>query len=476
MDNQPSTTPNFDAWQLLNRETTSPQSYIDWCFYYMIAAALQRRVWMGNENHRPLYSNIYVTLVGPPACGKGMAINPMSKILRYHKLQKPGHNSNRDEVSKEMLHNETEITQLLAADPELAKKFDNVRKAAKEEHLTIPMGANATTFESLAETIAGSVRYINYKRYDKALAKEITDTYSHCSLAFVLTELSSLFKRQSENIVNLITDMYDCVPYTYKTKTKGTDHIAKGCLNFLAGTTFSYMEEVFSDRIINEGYASRSFFVVESKARFFRWDVDQLDKEQEQAEKDLIQYVKKLTTIYGEVHFSKEANDFLRQWWEVDMQAGVRANLDPKLEPYYGRKNIHVKKMAMVLHFSEDKFPAGSIYPSMEITLATTIRAMKVLAAIEQRMHLALNFSSGNPLYKPTKKLLQILLGKPQGMTAKDLMFEMFEHCNVSTDFQPIIEYLTGVEKIEGIENPDPSRKHKGLIYKIKTHELNADP
>jgi uncharacterized protein with gpF-like domain len=72
------------------------------------------------------------------------------------------------------------------------------------------------------------------------------------------------------------------------------------------------MEEVFSDRIINEGFASRAFFVVESKPRFFKWDVTQLDEEQRKAKQSLVDYVKKLTTIYGEVHFTKEANDVMQ--------------------------------------------------------------------------------------------------------------------------------------------------------------------
>ena len=475
---------NWEAWQSYCKDIPSPQSFIDWNFYFLIAASLQRRVWIGDESHQPLYPNIFVTLVGPPSAGKGISISPTNDALNHWKLPPPNtkgiiapQKSKDEDISPEEMDKQGQIEAILMGDKELEEKFERNKKKRNEQvRLLIPMGANATTFESLTETIAGNPRYINYKKYDK-LGKESIGVYSHCSLAIVLTDLFSLFKKQAENIVNLITDLYDCKPYSYKTKHCGMDYIQKGCINMLAGTTFSYMEQVFSDRILNEGYASRSFFLVETKPRFHRWDFGQLSEEQKQARQRILNYVKSLTTLYGEVKFSPEANEYLRHWWE-DKHDEVYVNRDIRLEYYYGRKNIHVKKMAMVLHFSENQFINGvDGLARMEISLGTTIRTLEVLAAAEVNMHNALSFSSSNPLAKPRRKLLRVLLDKGQ-MTYQDICVEMWDYmesADPAKALKDLLIYMEGTEQLESFENPKLELRRKGLVYKIREHKQGED-
>jgi len=282
--------------------------------------------------------------------------------------------------------------------------------------------------------------------------------------------LFSLFKKQAENIVNLITDLYDCKPYKYKTKHCGEDIIQKGCINMLAGTTFSYMEQVFSDRILNEGYASRSFFLVETKPRFFKWGWNTLTDEQKVSRQQILNYVKSLTTIYGEVKFSAEANEYVKHIWE-DNHDKIYVNRDPRLASYYGRWDIHLSKMCIIVHFSENKFLNGvDGLADMEIQLPTVIRVIDILAKAETNMHNALSFTSGNPLAKPRRKLLRMLVDK-EVMTFQDICVEMWDSME-STDptkaLKDLLNHMEGTEQIESFENPKLELRRKGLCYKIK--------
>ena len=76
---------NWDRWQLRLREVTSPQSFIDFGFVYLVSSYLQRRVWT-NADHQKLFPNVYIILVGDPGIGKGLVIKPVTEFLKGHKL------------------------------------------------------------------------------------------------------------------------------------------------------------------------------------------------------------------------------------------------------------------------------------------------------------------------------------------------------------------------------------------------------
>jgi hypothetical protein len=124
----------------------------------------------------------------------------------------------------------------------------------------------------------------------------------------------------------------------------------------------------------------------------------------------------------------------------------------------------------MILHASEPSFflePEGS-KTNMEIPLATAQKALYVLETVEKKMHLALTFTASNPLFKPARRAMAIIeRAGDRGITWKDLQYEMWEFCDVSTQMKPIIEHLMGVEKVEAVENPNENLQCKGLLYRI---------
>ena len=82
---------NFEKWRLYTDGLISPDNFIDFGWYFLISAALQRRVWTGPD-HQRLYPNIYVIPVAEPGIGKGLVIKQVAELLKFHKLPDPKNN------------------------------------------------------------------------------------------------------------------------------------------------------------------------------------------------------------------------------------------------------------------------------------------------------------------------------------------------------------------------------------------------
>src|ERR1700678_3984880 len=92
---------NFEKWRAYTSDLSSPDSYIDWSWRFVISSSLQRRVWFGSD-HMPLFPNMYVILVGEAGIGKGIVIGPATELLKHHK-KKDFHNSNTTTTDQEKL-------------------------------------------------------------------------------------------------------------------------------------------------------------------------------------------------------------------------------------------------------------------------------------------------------------------------------------------------------------------------------------
>ena len=132
------------------------------------------------------------------------------------------------------------------------------------------------------------------------------------------------------------------------------------------------MQSIFNDELIDEGFSSRSFFVYANKKRFSTFFIAPLTPEQIEHRIQLLDHIRNLTALYGNVKIDPETYEFLAKWWddyEKDMHK--RVNNSPKLLPYYARKNIHVMKVAMQEHFSESldlHIPLDTFKKAVEIS------------------------------------------------------------------------------------------------------------
>jgi hypothetical protein len=429
---------NFEAWHHFMKDVISPTSFITMSYYSMISAALQRRVYLGSDE-RPLFPNMYIILVADPGVGKGVALDPVISVLKTHKLNP------RLKIKAENLKTSEEQADALAAlmaemdtanskEPNgTFKKLNNI-----EEPLLFPVAANSTTYEALVKTHAQSLRSI-FPEKDKNSKLLKSGLYTHSSLSFLLEEMSSLFRKHTEDLVQYLIAAFDCKDYEYVTIGRGKDKVKNSCLNIAAGTTPSFMKESFSDKLLNDGFASRVIFVFEERNRFYRFDVSSLDDSQLEAKRKVIEHVGKLGTLFGKVSYSADAHAFMKHYIEVVIgENREKTNSDPKLMYYYSRKNIHVQKLALAMHFSEST--------EMVIEEETCRAAIAQLDNVEKKMHLALNTAARNPLKGVSDKVIKALALKP--MSKPEIWAAFFSDISTPTELESLCEYLSSTGKV----------------------------
>lgn len=437
---------NLEKWRFFMKDCPSPDSFIDMGFYYMIGAALQRRVWVGNLEHRALFPNPYFIMVGKAGLGKGLVLKAVMPILKHHKLR-PHHLTQVTPSTKPVTKEEIELVKQaynMLAPVMQQNEAGKFKAKIDDEPLVIPVGADCTTFQALVKENAQSIRRINF------LENGSLKVYTHCSLAFCLEEISSLFHEHARDVINYLIVAFDCGDYEYKTKTQGNDIVKKTCLSFFGGTTPEFMEDTFDSKLMNQGFASRTTYIFENAKRFERWgDYKELSEEQLLAREDIVKWIGQLTELYGEVKYTPEAYAFFKNYFEKELPIN-RVNKSRKLDSYYERANIHTEKLAIMVHYAR----------SLDnlLTLTDCKDAIAIREGLEVKMHMALTFSGRNPLGAVGNKIAQFITKfQQEGIAAYDIWTNFVDDVN-ETELEECLKYLQIVGKV---------RYHDGKYYPL---------
>lgn len=413
-----SATPIYDAWKHYLNKNSSPEIFADFGFYFLIAAALQRRVWVGSRGAE-LYPNIYVVLVGPPGVGKGIVIAPVVSILRSFKKGKT-----LDE----------DVIKLLSAHNNAEEILEAVRKQEDVARLVLPTSADTTTYQSLVRDVATAITPVIY--HNEQGQKKV---YTHCSMYFALKEMGTMFQANQKLLLDFLLDAYDSGDHRYKTKKSGEDCIWRTCVSMLCGTTPSWVADSAMDKIINEGFSSRAFFVFAGENKFNSFNPVCYDLEHIESRKTVVKHVNKLLTVFGEVTFSPEAEEicenYFREQFAID-----KGRSDKSLEPYFSRKQVHIKKLCMILHFSEQT----ELTP---ITGAIAEKALYILEELEKEMQQAFSFKKRNPLAAPTKTLMKYLKVAKNGLSREEILLGMHGDMGMK-ELDEVISFLINTKQI----------------------------
>lgn len=384
---------NQERWELYLRDIESPDVYIEWGFYHLIASALQRRVWMYSDPNtklpgsHSLFANPYVVLVGPPATGKGRVITQESSIIKSPRLQKA--------------NAEGKLVPL------------------------IPFSPEKLTLEALIQHIASSVKSTSRK---SPLDPTKMQQYAYSPCSFLIEELDVLFAQNTHDIVSVLTGLYDGHDLWYKTKHQGEDNIKNVCVSMISGTTPDSIRDLMANKVIKKGMASRSIMIYADKPRFYR-QFPGIDPNQQKAYDDIITHVLGLTSLFGEVVMSSEAEAYHKRLYESGIIQNDRFNKDPRLDDYYGRKNIHWLKLMMILLYADQT-------DSNVITKEYVDRAWITLKRAELRMSDAFQTTGRNVLHESSIQMLRYLADKEKVSYRKlwwhfspDLKKEEFDQC-----------------------------------------------
>jgi hypothetical protein len=245
--------------QNIAESTESPLKFHFWCAATAIAATLKRHVWIKQPTFK-LYPNLYTVLVGRPAIGKGLAMNPVIDLMKRAGTV----NVLSDRITMEY------------ALEKLSKGFPKIHPTG-----TNPNGSQAIKLGTEATALITS------------------------------TELS-VFLTASQFSITCLTDLWDSKEgiYQYGTRGKGEWNINEPCVSLLGGSAQDYLIKSIPADAIGGGFTRRVNFV-------FGPQKDKKDKlkEQNKAVQLLLEDdLRQISLIRGEMTYSKEAFKIMEEY------------------------------------------------------------------------------------------------------------------------------------------------------------------
>jgi len=412
---------NLERWHTYLQDIESPNIYIDWTYYAMISAAVQRRIAWGVEPHcapkGSIFPNPYIIFIGPPGVGK-------SSAARWA--------------------------------VELFKCFGGWEDAASAHKRKVKVAPSSITVEQLYRYLA--INCLTPFTIPGSDPKEKGKGYLSSPCAFFCTEeLGSLLRENNNDLVNFLQEGWDCGDFHRETKTQGIDVIQNMCLMLLGAATPSWVQEVSRNGLLKQGFAARTIFVWGEQKRHTRLEYFFNRPEQTKAWDELKQHVGKLLNLYGAMQPTPEARKFLTEWYENGGE-DKKINSDKKLEDYYSRKKVHLMKMSMVAHLCET--------PTLTLDVPDIKRALEMLARTEIDMHKALLGSgSNNPAFAAADRIKKTLEDAGDWVREGVLLNEVFEFMEGGRiTFDEAIRFLQDSGQIQS--QPMGGRIHFRLTVK----------
>lgn len=261
--------------------------YRKWVIVSVIAACMQRKIWLdwGDERH---YANMYIVLVGASGrCRKSTAMRPGKALLR---------------------------------------------------NIGIELTADCGSWERLIQRMAEAT---------KSFMLDDGNLTNHCSMTAFASELMVFLDTNNEKMVKGLTDWWDCEEHwSYETKNKGNDYISGLWFNIVGATTPSLVREQLPTSAIGGGLTSRIIFVFAAdKGKIV--PLPFTTEEQEIAAGQIEQDLNDIFQTSGGFTIDEEfANAYVKWYTHVSTHP---PNMGQQLDPYVDRRATHLKKLAMIL-------------------------------------------------------------------------------------------------------------------------------
>jgi hypothetical protein len=387
----------------------------------MIGAALQRRVWFGDLDFHAVFPNQYIAFIGPASAGKSLITTPMKDLL---------------EIPADIKSPEND----LAADL-LGEDAESTRGGSRQPLIYI--APNSTTFEQFTmETskVAYLHRYVDEQNRRKA--------YHHSSLVFILDELTSIFKKNAEQLSDFLLEAYNGgKKYVRKLKHSDTDFCTNMCISLLGNTTLGKFQSLQNQDILSDGFMARTIIVYGIEKRFHLYSIPPLSEEQKAAKARLQSYIRELNKLYGPVILNDEAKEYIHHHFELHPNL-VHTNKHPMLDEYYGRKNLHHQKILFAVHFARTT--------DMIITREDTEEATAHLARLEKDMHIPFVGMGRNESAKISEDIWRYIK-TTQGATKKSIFVRFYQALKTPDELHRVLDDLVTMDRIkliriEGVE------------------------
>jgi len=274
----------LDAFEEYTDVLSTPDIFRKWGGITMVAAALERRVWI-TTSVKVLYPNLYVIFVGPPGVGKGIMATVIGETMRQ----------------------------------------------LKEHKLASSSITRATVVEELNE----AERFFQYEGV----------ALQYNALYIVSHELGVLLPAYDMELLNKLTDIYDCGRYSERRRKK--EHnvaIERPVVNIFGAVTPGYFGAMIPEVAWEQGFFSRTILIYSGQLkRKSLWDFQKLDTG---LWHKLVTDLRAIGRMKGEFRFTPEAAKLIDNF---HMEAFKTTELrHPKMQHYNTRRPAHLLKLMMV--------------------------------------------------------------------------------------------------------------------------------
>ena len=294
-----------------------------------IAGALRRKVWIEQPHYR-WYANHYIVFVAPPGVvSKSTTANIAMNLLK----QVPG----------------------------------------------IYFGPDVVTWQALVTNFAS-----RSEQFALPLEDGSQDYHAQCALTLTASELGNLLNPQDKEMVDLLTNLWDCNQGAFEKHTKGSgkDVVENPWLNIIGCTTPAWIAGNFPDYMIGGGFCSRTLFIyAETKEKLIAYPSRFVPKGMAEVRERLIQDLEHIAqTFVGQFKITPAGEAWGSEWYERhhDPVKGPALLKDDRFGPYMSRRQAHMHKLAMVL--------SAANRDDQTITEEDLATADKMLSSVEEDM------------------------------------------------------------------------------------------
>lgn len=281
----------IESWVEYSSPLPSPGLWRRWAGIFILAAAMERRLWIKTSIGN-LYPNLYVVLVGPPGVGKTLMTSQVRNFLY----------TLTDEKDQNAFH----------------------------------LAAASETHASLVDSLKDATR-----RY---IPPDMGEIQNYNALTLVSNELGVLLPEYDPAMMSKLTDLYDGYPYSERRRGNNINFtIPSPTINMIAATTPSFLVDTLPEGAWDQGFLSRSMlaFSAETMYRDLFSDI----KFQDVLVRELGEDLRRVFALYGKMSFTDEAVSAIQNW---DSKGRPPLPDHPKLLHYNTRRAAHLLKLCMV--------------------------------------------------------------------------------------------------------------------------------
>ncbi len=280
----------IDSWLQYMENSEAPTIYNKWVAVSMIAAALERKVFIRWE--KILYPNFFIILVGPPGCRKGTAMGPGRDLL-------------------------DEININIAAD------------TGSREKLIDRLSEASNNFDALDHTI-----------------------HPYSAMTIYSEEFTVFIGYGNAELMQNMANWYDCPKnWKYETKHQGTPEIDGVYVNLIGAITPELLQDALPQGSFGGGLNSRIIYVYaekKSKIVLFPFELEG----QEDLKQTLLRDLQSIRLMAGEYAIHQSYKDFWEEWYPD--QQNIKIGNDGRMAGYIDRRPTHIHKLAMVMNASRN--------------------------------------------------------------------------------------------------------------------------